>query len=87
MARSVFSIFLSVALLSISLFANAAPGLTLTSIAVKPADAPKVVAAIDEFMNSSVGKQFKGRLLLQSHVADGADPSTHSIVQLIPLDG
>ena len=82
MIRSISTLFLSVVLFCLPLLAAAAPGLTLTSIAVKPQDAPKVIAAIDEYMNSSVGKQFKGRLLLQQHVADGADPSTHSIVQL-----
>jgi len=39
-----------------------------------------VVAALDEWMASDAGKKYKGRLYLQAHTQDGADPSTHSIV-------
>jgi hypothetical protein len=43
---------------------------------------PKLVAAMDKLMGSKVGKTFPGRMLLQSNVADGADPSTHTVVPI-----
>jgi len=58
----------------------AAPGYTVTSFSVDPMQGPMVVAALDEWMESDAGKKYKGRLYLQAHTQDGADPSTHSIV-------
>lgn len=42
--------------------------------------APKVLAAAEKLMTSAVGQEFSGRLLLQSNVANGADPAAHSFV-------
>jgi len=54
----------------------------LIQTTVTPQNAPKLVAAIDKFMASPVGKQYKGRLILEANVADGTNPATHSIVNL-----
>jgi len=62
--------------------AAAGPGDHIASVTVLPKDAPKVVAALDTYMASSAGKQFKGRLILLEHVADGSDPASHSIVSI-----
>lgn len=43
-------------------------------------NAPAVVAAADKMMASTVGKEFPGRLFLQTNVADGDNPATHSFV-------
>jgi hypothetical protein len=58
----------------------AAPGYTVTSFIVEPMQGTVVVAAFDEWMASEAGKKYKGRLYLQDHTQDGANPSTHSIV-------
>ena len=73
---------LSVALFCLPYAAQAGPGFTLLESSVTPQNVPKVVAAIDKWMATPVGKQYKGRLLLQSHLADGANPATISIVNL-----
>jgi len=62
--------------------AAAGAGTHVSGVAVLPQDAPKVVAAMDTYMASSAGKQFKGRTLLLQHVADGSDPASHSIVSI-----
>lgn len=54
----------------------------LISFAATPQNAPKVLAAADTLMNSPTGKQFPGRLHLQVHTADGANPATHSFVPI-----
>ncbi|MCH8139859.1 MAG: hypothetical protein IH926_13115, partial [Proteobacteria bacterium] len=40
------------------------------------------VAALDKLMSSPTGQQSPGRLLLQTNVADGDDPSTHTVVPI-----
>jgi hypothetical protein len=60
----------------------AGPGSAVTSARVLPLDIPKYIAAYDKFMASPVGKQFKGRLVLMSHLADGGDPATLSVLSL-----
>lgn len=45
-------------------------------------NAPKVAAAVDKLMTSEVGKTFPGRMLLQVNVADGSDPTTHTVVPI-----
>ena len=82
MNRSKFKFLVPIVLFWLPFVAEAAPGLSVTGITVTPQNAPKVVAALDKWMASPVGKQYKGRLLLQAHVADGTDPATHSIVAL-----
>lgn len=62
--------------------ATAAPGYTVTSFKIDAMKAPVVVQALDEWMASDTGKKYKGRLYLQAHSQDGADPSTHSIVSV-----
>lgn len=52
------------------------------SFATTPQNAPKVLAAADKLMSSATGKQFPGRLHLQTHLADGANPATHSFAPL-----
>jgi len=49
---------------------------------VSPADAPKLVAAMQALMSSPIGKESPGRVILQSNIADGDDPATHSIVPI-----
>jgi hypothetical protein len=62
--------------------AAALPSWSVISFTATPQNAPKVLAAADKLMNSPVGKEFPGRLLLQAHIADGADPATHSFVPI-----
>jgi hypothetical protein len=64
------------------LAAGAAPGGQLASFTILPTDIDKVVAAYDKYYASSAGKQFKGRATLAMNVADGADPSTYSLLVL-----
>ena len=47
---------------------------------VSATNAPKYVAALDKLMSSPIGQQSPGRLILQANVADGDDPSTHTVV-------
>ena len=65
-------------------FAFSGPGYEVTGLSVSPLDAPQVVAALDEWMNSQAGKKYKGRLFLQESIADGANPATHSLTSLYP---
>ncbi len=70
------SVFLFVfSLSSLSVFAQ--PGLQATSVAVDPMQQGKVLEAMDTWMNG-FGKKSKGRVILQAHVADGANPATHT---------
>jgi hypothetical protein len=62
--------------------AAASPTWSAIGVTTTPQDVPQVIAATDKLMNSEVGKQFPGRLLLQVHVADGSNPATHSFVPL-----
>jgi hypothetical protein len=62
--------------------ANAFPTWASIAFTATPQDAPQVIAAADKFMNSEVGKEFPGLLLLQLFVANGSDPATHTFVPL-----
>ena len=77
--RTVKNLFLllSVGLLSFSV--QAGPGIHVTNISTSPQDAPTVAAWMD-----GAGKGAGNRMLIQRHVADGADPATHSIVSIYP---
>ena len=55
---------------------------TLINIQVEPGNSAKITAAADKLMNSAVGKEFPGQLLLQANVANGASPATHSFVPI-----
>lgn len=63
--------------------ARAAPGWEVTSFAVSPQDAPKIVAAMDGFMAGS-GQDYPGQVSLAINEADGMDPATHTILQTYP---
>jgi hypothetical protein len=82
MNRSYSKFLIAIALVGAPLLAAAGPGMSVLDITVSPLDAPKVVAAFDKMMSSPLGKQYKGRLVLEAHVADGDNPATHSIVGL-----
>lgn len=62
--------------------AAALPSWSSIGFRATPQDAPKILAAADKLMNSPIGKEFPGRLLLQVHVADGTNPATHSFVPI-----
>jgi len=62
--------------------AAAFPTWSAIAFTTAPQNAPQVIAAADKFMNSAVGKEFPGLLLLQVHMADGDNPATHSFVPL-----
>ena len=59
--------------------ALAGPGWEVTSFATTPRDAPRLMAAVNDWM-AGPGKTYPGRVILQSHEADGGDPATHSII-------
>lgn len=67
----------------LSATSHAGPGWDVASFSVAPPDAPKVVAAIDEFFASS-GKEYPGEVTLLFNEADGSDPATHTILQTYP---
>ncbi len=54
----------------------------MLNVTVEAKDAPRVLAAADKLMSSKVGKEFPGKLLLQTIVANGADPATHAFVPI-----
>jgi len=60
---------------------QAGPGIQVTAISTSPLNAPKVAAALGEWMNGA-GKSSGSRLLLQQAIADGGNPTTHSIVSM-----
>jgi hypothetical protein len=73
--------FLAIGLFFISQTAEAASW-SVISFTTTPQNAPKVAAAGDKLMASAAGKTFPGRLVLQQHIADGNDPSSHSWVPI-----
>lgn len=74
--------FLLAAALCLSMAAAARPGYQATSVSVLPQNAATLVGAFDAYFASSAGQQFKGRMILLAHIADGNDPSTHSLVSI-----
>ncbi len=60
---------------------SAAAGPTWSAFAftITPQNAPQVVAATDKFMNSAIGKEFPGRLMLHMYMANGSNPATHTL--------
>ena len=71
-----------ITLLALAHSASARPTWTTTSLQIPPTQAAAFVAAFDELMNSKAGKKMPGRITLRAHIADGPDPSSHSIVSL-----
>jgi len=82
MKLKTFKFLVPIALVFSPMIAAAAPGYSQTGIRVMPQDAPKVLAAMDKLMASPIGQKYQGRLLLLQNLADGNDPSTHSIVSI-----
>lgn len=82
MFRTIQKTLISTAMVCLPALAQAGPGSSAISTTVTPQNLPAVVAAIDKWMASDVGRQFKGRLVLLSHIADGADPATNTIVSV-----
>lgn len=74
--------FAAIGLLLFSHPAIAQPTWSAISISTTPPNAPLVLAATDALMNSTVGKEFPGKLLLQAEVADGSSPATHSFIPI-----
>lgn len=70
-------------LLLFSGLAHAGPGWDVTSFATTPGNAPKLVAAIDEWMAAG-GKDYPGQVTLNVNEADGNDPATHTIIATFP---
>lgn len=63
--------------------AYAGPGWDVTSFATSPSNAPKLVAAIDEWMTAG-GNEYPGQVTLYANEADGSDPATHTIIATFP---
>jgi hypothetical protein len=82
MNRSLLKFLVPIALPFVPMLAAAGPGAAVTTLQVLPLDVQKVTAAYDKLMASAVGKQFKGRLILLSHLADGADPASVTVLSL-----
>jgi hypothetical protein len=82
MNRSILKYLIPIALACVPMLGHAAPGYSLTTLTVLPANVPKVIAATDKMMASATGQKFKGRLLLLQHIADGSDPASISIVSI-----
>jgi hypothetical protein len=74
--------FALMGLLFLGQSATALPTWSAIAFTTTPQNAPQVAAAADKFMNSPVGKEFPGLLLLQVSLANGSNPSTHSFVPL-----
>jgi hypothetical protein len=72
----------TIGLCFLSQAAAAAPSWAVIGFATRPQDIPRILAATDELMSTATGKEFPGKLLLRAHVADGADPATHSFVPI-----
>jgi len=60
--------------------AAAAASWSVISLSAEPQNVGAIVDATDKLMSSAAGKKYPGRLYLQMHVADGANPATHSFV-------
>ena len=73
--------FLAIGLFFITHSAGAASW-SVISFATTPQNAPQVLAAGDKLMSSAAGKTFPGQLILQTHIADGDNPSTHSWIPI-----
>lgn len=59
--------------------AHAGPGWEVTSFSTSPQNAPKLVAALDQWMAAG-GKDYPGQVTLLFNEADGTDPATHTIL-------
>jgi hypothetical protein len=82
-ARSTCALALLLAL-SWTPAAFAGPGYASSSFSVKGSDSAKLVAAFEKLNASAVMKARKSRAYLLAHVADGTDPSSHTITVVNP---
>ena len=69
--------------LMLSCHASAAPSFKTYDIAVPLTKQGAVVEATNKFMATKIGKSFKGSLHLNSYLANGMNPATHSFVLLM----
>jgi hypothetical protein len=74
--------YVSTAFLLLSAQTAAASSWAIFSLATAPQNTPKLVAAADKLMSSEAGKQFPGKVLLQTYIANGTDPATHAFVPI-----
>jgi hypothetical protein len=72
-------VFLVTSLLLLSTPALAGPIWSSVTLAISPADAPKVVAALDKLM-SSVGDELTGSISLMAYVAGGDGATSHNVI-------
>jgi hypothetical protein len=66
--------------------ATAGPGFSVSGMVVQPAQVPELIAAFEKMSKADVLKGTKNRASLQAHLADGADPTTHSFVIVFPSE-
>jgi hypothetical protein len=71
--------FALMGLLFLGQSAAAGPTWSAFAFTTTPQNAPQVVAATDKFMNSPIGKEFPGRLMLHMYMANGSNPATHAL--------
>jgi len=69
--------------LSMALTANAAPSFKTYDLTVPLTKQAAVVEATNKFMATEMGKSYKGSLHLNSYLANGMNPATHSFVLLM----
>ena len=69
--------------LSMALSANAAPSFKTYDLTVPLTKQAAVVEATNKFMATEKGKSYKGSLHLNSYLANGMNPATHSFVLLM----
>jgi hypothetical protein len=73
----------SVLTLLITTHLSAAPSFKTYDIAVPLTKQGAVVEATNKFMATKIGKSYKGSLHLNSYIANGMNPATHSFVLLM----
>lgn len=74
------STVLSILCLVVASTAQARPNWEAYGLQVAPAEAGRVVAAIETFMATDAGQKVPGAYSLMQATMDGADPTTHSII-------
>jgi len=79
--------FLMMAILFLGHEAAAQASWSAIGFSALPQNTSALVAAADELMASPVGKTFPGQLYLQTNVADGSEPATHTWVPVYESAG
>jgi hypothetical protein len=72
-------LFLTASILLLSTPAVAGPIWSSINLSISPADTPKVVAALDQLMNS-MGDKLTGSVSLMAYVAGGDGSTSHNII-------